>query len=192
MTEAICEALQKVRILQVGEVSHGCHQRRPQHLLWPRAGAMHAAEDYHHGDQCVLVIDRLQIARKRRVQGIVQNSGKWRGRQGEAWKMVFEVKLISWRLVNSDELDAVRSRLMGCTVSGTYLHSWMLRLRYIMSRTHSTQSTSKVKAVSRSESWEVTFTSTSSRISRARTPSGRPQKSSCRCLFAVSCVTPGH
>ena len=91
MTEAICEALQKVRILQVGEVSHGCHQRRPQHLLWPRAGAMHAAEDYHHGDQCVLVIDRLQIARKRRVQGIVQNSGKWRGRQGEAWKMVFEV-----------------------------------------------------------------------------------------------------
>ena len=36
----------------------------------------------------------------------------------------------------------------------------------------------------------VTFTSTSSRMSSALTPSGRPQKSSCKCSFAASCDMP--
>ena len=60
VTEAICEALQEVSVLQVSEMSHGCHQRRPQHLLRPRARAVHAAQHHHHRRERVLVVDALQ------------------------------------------------------------------------------------------------------------------------------------
>lgn len=72
VTKAVCEALQKVGILQVGEVPHGCHQGRPKHLLRPRAGAVHAAEHHDHRFKRILVIDRLQLARKHEPQGICQ------------------------------------------------------------------------------------------------------------------------